>query len=153
MSPMFRSLGVRNYRVYAAGAIVSNTGTWLQNTAQAWLVLVLTDSGTALGITVALQLLPTLVLSAWGGVLADRYPKRTLLRIMQVAMAIPSATLGVLAITGWIEVWHVYALATVFGIGRALEAPARQSFVPELVGNDHLGNAVALNSASFSTLR
>ncbi len=149
MSPTFRALSVRNYRVYAIGSFISNIGTWMQNTAQAWLVLVLTGSGSALGITVALQLLPTLLLSPVGGVIADQFPKRTVLRIMQVAMAVPAAVLGVLAVTGVVQVWHVYLLAFAFGIGRALEAPARQSFVAEMVGRHDLGNAVALNSASL----
>ncbi len=153
MSPTFRALSVRNYRVYAAGSLVSNIGTWMQNTAQAWLVLVLTGSGTAVGITVALQLLPTLLLSPLGGVLADRFAKRTVLRLTQVAMAVPSAVLGVLAITGLVQVWHVYLIALVFGVGRALEAPSRQAFVPEMVEPDVLGNAVALNSASFNAGR
>ena len=104
---MFSSLRVRNYRVYAVGGVLSNVGTWMQNTAQAWLVLVLvlvlTNSGTALGVTVALQLLPTLLLSPAGGVLADRYPKRTVLRIMQVVMAVPAAVLGLLAVTGIVQ--------------------------------------------------
>ena len=153
MSPTFRSLRIRNYRVYAIGSLISNIGTWMQNTAQAWLVLVLTDSGTALGVTVALQLLPTLLLSPAGGVIADRFPKRTVLRIMQVMMAVPAAVLGVLAVTGIVQTWHVYVIAFVFGIGRALEAPARQSFVAEMVGRRDLGNAVALNSASFNSGR
>ena len=153
MSPTFSSLRIRNYRVYAVGSLISNVGTWMQNTAQAWLVLVLTDSGTALGITVALQLLPTLLLSPAGGVLADRFPKRTVLRIMQVMMAVPAAVLGVLAVTGVVQTWHVFLIAFVFGIGRALEAPARQSFVAEMVGRHDLGNAVALNSASFNSGR
>ncbi len=153
MSPTFRSLHVRNYRVYAAGSLISNIGTWMQTTAQAWLVLVLTDSGSALGITIALQLLPTLLLSPLGGVLADRFSKRTVLRVMQVMMAVPAALLGVLAVTGVVQSWHVFVIAFVFGIGRALEAPARQSFVPEMVGFENLGNAVALNSASFNAGR
>ena len=153
MSPTFRALSVRNYRVYATGSLISNTGTWMQNTAQAWLILVLTGSGTALGVTVALQLLPTLLLSAYGGVLADRFDKRTVLRVMQVAMAVPAAVLGLLAVTGLVEAWHVYVLALVFGVGRALEAPSRQAFVPEMVEADVLGNAVALNSASFNAGR
>ena len=153
MSPTFRALHVRNYRIYAIGSFISNIGTWMQNTAQAWLVLVLTNSGSALGITVALQLLPTLLLSPIGGVIADQFPKRTVLRIMQVGMAVPAAVLGVLAVTGVIQVWHVYVLAFVFGIGRALEAPARQAFVAEMVGREDLGNAVALNSASFNAGR
>ena len=144
---------MRNYRIYAIGSFISNIGTWMQNTAQAWLVLVLTNSGSALGITVALQLLPTLLLSPIGGVIADQFPKRTVLRIMQVGMAVPAAVLGVLAVTGVVQTWHVYVLAFVFGIGRALEAPARQSFVAEMVGREDLGNAVALNSASFNAGR
>ncbi|WP_375000436.1 MFS transporter [Aeromicrobium sp. CTD01-1L150] len=153
MSPTFRALSVRNYRIYASGSLISNIGTWMQNTAQAWLVLVLTGSGTAIGITVALQLLPTLLLSPYGGVLADRFDKRTVLRVMQIAMAVPSALLGVLAVTGLVQVWHVYVIALVFGVGRALEAPSRQAFVPEMVDAEVLGNAVALNSASFNAGR
>jgi MFS family permease len=153
MSPTFRSLSNRNYRVYATGSLISNIGTWMQTTAQAWLILVLTGSGAALGLTVALQLLPTLLLSPLGGVLADRFSKRTVLRVMQVMMAVPAAVLGTLAVTGVVETWHVYVLAFVFGIGRALEAPSRQSFVPEMVGRADLGNAVALNSASFNAGR
>ena len=153
MSPTFGSLRVRNYRVYAIGSLISNIGTWMQNTAQAWLVLVLTDSGTALGITVALQLLPTLLLSPVGGVLADRFPKRTVLRIMQVMMALPAALLGLLAVLDIVQTWHVYVIAFVFGIGRALEAPSRQSFVAEMVERVDLGNAIALNSASFNSGR
>jgi MFS family permease len=153
VSPTFRSLHVRNYRVYAIGSLISNIGTWMAFTAQTWLVLVLTDSGAAIGITVALQLLPTLLLSPLGGVLADRFAKRTVLRVMQVMMAVPAAVMGGLAVTGVVATWHVYVLAFVFGIGRALEAPARQSFVPEMVGRDDLGNAVALNSASFNAGR
>ena len=150
---MFASLEVRNYRIYATGGLFSNVGTWLQSTAQAWLVLELTGSGAALGLTIALQLLPSLLLSPLAGVLADRVPKRTLLRWLQVGMALPSALLGVLAIVGVVQVWHVYVLTTLFGAARALEAPARQSFVAEMVGQDHLSNAVSLNSASFNSGR
>ncbi len=153
MSPTFRALHVRNYRVYAAGAIVSNVGTWMQRVAQDWLVLQLTSSGTALGITTGLQFLPALLLSPVAGVVADRFPKRTVLRCTQVAMAVPSAVLGVLAVTGAAQVWHVYLLAFVFGIGTAFDAPARQSFVVEMVGPDDLSNAVGLNSASFNSAR
>lgn len=153
MSPTFRSLAVRNFRVYAAGAIVSNVGTWLQRVAQDWLVLQLTSSGTALGITTGLQFLPALLLSPFAGVIADRFPKRTILRITQLAMALPSALLGVLAVTDSVQVWHVYVLAFCFGVGTAFDAPARQSFVTELVGPDDLPNAVGLNSASFNSAR
>lgn len=150
MSPTFQALRVRNYRIYAAGAIVSNTGTWMQRVAQDWLVLQLTHSGTALGVTTGLQLLPALLLSPIAGVVADRFPKRTILRITQMAMALPAAILGVLAIAGVVQTWEVYVLAFVFGIGTAFDAPARQSFVVEMVGREDLANAVGLNSASFN---
>lgn len=153
MSPTFRALAVRNFRVYAAGAIVSNVGTWLQRVAQDWLVLQLTSSGTALGVTTGLQFLPALLLSPFAGVVADRFPKRTVLRCTQLAMMVPSALLGVLAITGAVQVWHVYVLAFVFGVGTAFDAPARQSFVTEMVGPEDLPNAVGLNSASFNSAR
>ncbi|MDQ3158206.1 MAG: MFS transporter [Actinomycetota bacterium] len=153
MSPTFSSLSIRNYRIYAAGAFVSNIGTWMQRVAQDWLVLQLTHSGTALGITTGLQLLPSLLLSPIAGVVADRYPKRTILRITQLAMAIPAALLGVLAVTGVVQAWHVYLLAFVFGVATAFDAPARQSFVVEMVGKGDLANAVGLNSASFNSGR
>lgn len=153
MSPTFRALSIPNYRIYILGSIVSNTGTWMQRVAQDWLVLQLTHSGTALGITTGLQLLPALLLSPIAGVVADRVPKRTILRWTQVAMAVPAALLGVLAVTGVIQTWHVYVLAFVFGIGTAFDAPARQSFVVEIVGKDDLANAVGLNSASFNVAR
>lgn len=151
MSRVFASLAERNYRLYAAGSLVSNTGSWMMNTAQAWLVL--TGDGTAVGVAVALQLVPTVVFAPVGGVLADRYPKDVVLRVLQVAMAVPAGVLGVLAITGVVEVWHVYGLDFVFGIGRALEAPPRHAFVSELVSGENLGNAIALNSASFNAGR
>ncbi|WP_262848412.1 MFS transporter [Mumia quercus] len=153
MSPTFRSLSVRNYRIYASGALVSNVGTWMQRVAQDWLVLALTGSGTALGITTGLQLLPALLLSPLAGVVADRFPKRRVLMVTQVMMALPAALLGILAITGVAEAWHVYVLAFLFGVGTAFDAPARQSFVVEMVGKDDLANAVGLNSASFNSGR
>lgn len=153
MSPTFKALSIRNYRIYAMGAFVSNIGTWMQRVAQDWLVLQLTHSGTALGITTGLQLLPALLLSPIAGVVADRYPKRTILRITQLAMALPAVLLGVLAVTGVAQVWHVYVIAFVFGVGTAFDAPARQSFVVEMVGKDDLANAVGLNSASFNSGR
>lgn len=153
MSPTFSSLYVRNYRIYASGSLVSNIGTWLQTTAQAWLVLELTGSGALLGLVLGLQLLPSLLFSPIAGVVADKLPKRRLLAWMQMGMAVPAATLGVLAVSGLVEVWHVLTLAFVFGIARAFEAPARQSFVSEMVDADRLTNAVSLNSASFNTGR
>ena len=154
MSPTFRSLSNRNYRLYASGAVVSNTGTWMQRVAQDWLVLQLTNnSGTALGITTGLQFLPILLLSPYAGLIADRFPKRRLLQVTQLMLAVPALALGVLALTGVAESWHVYVLAFVFGIGSAFDAPARQSFVSEIVGPDDLTNAVGLNSASFNLAR
>ncbi|MBK5216273.1 MAG: MFS transporter [Propionibacteriales bacterium] len=153
MSPTFKSLYVRNYRIYAVGAFVSNIGTWMQRVAQDWLILQLTGSGTALGITTGLQLLPALLLSPIAGVVADRYPKRQILRLTQLAMALPAAVLGILAVTGTVQAWHIYAIAFVFGVGAAFDAPARQSFVVEMVGGDDLANALGLNSASFNSAR
>ncbi|WP_367280128.1 MFS transporter [Nocardioides sp.] len=142
-----------NYRTYAAGALVSNVGTWMQRVAQDWLVLVLTGSGAALGIVTGLQFLPFLLLSPLAGVIADRVPKRWLLQVTNIGMAVPALVLGVLAVTGTVEIWHVYALALVLGVASAFDAPARQSFVSELVGPDDLTNAVGLNSASFNSAR
>jgi len=154
LSPTFRALRVRNYRIYAAGAVVSNVGTWMQRVAQDWLVLQLTaNSGTALGITTGLQFLPMLVLSPLAGVVADRFPKQKVLVATQLMMAVPASILGILAITGVAQPWHVYVLALLFGVGTAFDAPARQSFVVEMVGTDDLANAVGLNSASFNTAR
>lgn len=154
MSPTFRALSNRNYRLYAAGGVVSNTGTWMQRIAQDWLVLQLTfNSGTALGITTGLQFLPMLLLSPYAGVIADRFPKRRLLQFTQLMMAGPALLLGLLAITGAVETWHVYTLAFMLGVGTAFDAPARQSFVSEIVSRDDLSNAVGLNSASFNMAR
>jgi len=154
LSPTFRSLSVRNYRLYASGAVVSNVGTWMQRVAQDWLVLQLThNNGTALGITTGLQFLPILFLSPYAGVVADRFPKQRLLQVTQLMLALPALLLGLLAVTGVAQSWHVYALAFVFGIGSAFDAPARQSFVSEIVGPDDLTNAVGLNSASFNLAR
>jgi MFS family permease len=154
LSPTFRALHNPNYRRYALGSLVSNTGTWMQRVAQDWLVLRLTDgSGTALGITTGLQFLPVLLISPYAGVIADRFPKRRLLQLTQLTMALASLALGVLAVTGAAQVWHVYVIAFLFGIGSAFDAPARQSFVSEMVGPDDLTNAVGLNSATFNTAR
>ncbi len=153
MSPTFRSLRVRNYRLFAIGQVVSNTGTWMQRVAQDWLVLELTHSGTALGITIGLQFLPLLLFGLWGGVIADRYSKRTLLIGTQAAMGVLALLLGVLDLAGVVQVWHVYLLAFGLGLATALDNPARQSFVMEMVGPDDLSNAVSLNSATFNFAR
>ena len=154
MSPTFRALANPNYRRYLLGSVVSNTGTWMQRVAQDWLVLELSgQSGTAIGITTGLQFLPVLLLSPYAGVIADRMPKRRLLQLTQLAMAATSLVLGVLAVSGVAQTWHVYLIAFVFGVGSAFDAPARQSFVSEMVGPDDLTNAVGLNSATFNTAR
>lgn len=155
MSAMFRALENPNYRIWAGGALVSNVGTWMQRIAQDWLVLtVLTDhSGTAVGITTALQFLPSLLLGPYGGVLADRYRKRRILLWTQVAMGLCGLAIGLLVVTGNAQLWHAYLAALCLGLASAIDAPARQAFVSELVGREHLTNAVSLNSASFNTAR
>ena len=154
MSPTFRSLANPNYRRYAVGGVVSNVGTWMQRVAQDWLVLQLTGySGTAIGITTGLQFLPFLLLSPVAGLVADRIPKRRLLQLTNLGMALPALVLGVLAVTGTAEIWHVYVLAFALGTAAAFDAPARQSFVSEIVEPDDLTNAVGLNSASFNAAR
>jgi MFS family permease len=151
MSPTFTSLRVRNYRLYATGGLVSNIGTWMQRVAQDWLVLQLSGhSGVALGITTGLQFLPMLLLAPFAGTVADRFSKRKVLMLTQASMAVVGAVLGLLDVTGVVQVWHVYLLALLLGVGAAVDAPARQAFVIEMVGRDDVQNAVALNSASFN---
>jgi MFS family permease len=126
----------------------------MQRVAQDWLVLVLSGySGAAIGITTGLQFLPFLLLSPWAGLVADRLPKRRLLQLTNLGMALPALVLGVLAVTGTAQIWHVYVLALVLGTAAAFDAPARQTFVSELVDRDDLTNAVGLNSASFNAAR
>ena len=155
MSPTFRAFGVFNYRVWAAGALVSNIGTWMQRVAQDWLVLtVLTDhSAVAVGITTGLQFAPMLVLAPVAGVLADRMSKRRLMLMTQTAMGVVGLVLGLLVVTGAAQLWHAYALALALGIAAAVDAPARQAFVSEMVPREDLSNAVGLNSASFHAAR
>ncbi|WP_436502179.1 MFS transporter [Actinokineospora sp. HUAS TT18] len=151
---MFSSLRVRNYRTYAAGNLVSNLGTWMQRIAQDWLVLVLTDNDPlALGIAAALQFAPTILLSLWAGVLADRLDKRKLLVAVQIGLAACALVLGILDITGLVEVWHVYVLCVAVGVFFAIEVPVRQSFVAEIVGRSQVTNAVALNATGFNLAR
>ena len=155
MSAMFRALESPNYRLWAGGALVSNVGTWMQRVAQDWLVLTgLTNhSGTAVGITTALQFLPMLLLGPYAGVLADRYRKRVILLWTQTAMGICGLIVGLLVVMGVAQLWHVYLAALALGLAAAIDGPARQAFVSELVGPDKLSNAVALNSASFNSAR
>lgn len=151
---MFGSLKVRNYRLFASGQVISNIGTWMQRIAQDWLVLMLTGyDPVALGIAASLQFLPTLMFTLWAGVLADRLDKRKLLIIVQSGMAGCAVVLGVLDVTGLVEIWQVYLLCFVLGVFASLDMPVRQSFIAELVGRDHLANAVALNSSTFNLAR
>jgi MFS family permease len=151
---MFASLHVPNYRLYAGGQIVSLVGTWMQRIAQDWLVLDLTGgSATALGVAAALQFAPTLLLSLWGGVLADRVDKRRALILLQIAMGLCALALGVTVVTGVAALWQVYLLCALLGCFSALDVPVRQSFVSEMVGPAQLGNAVALNSLTFNLAR
>lgn len=155
MSSMFRALKVFNYRLWVTGALVSNIGTWMQRVAQDWLVLtVLTNhSGTAAGITTGLQFLPIVFLGPYAGLLGDRVNKRKLLLITQTAMGLCALLLGVLVVTGAVQLWHVYVLATLLGVASAFDAPSRQAFVSEVVTQVDIPNAVALNSASFNLAR
>ncbi|MGY2002051.1 MFS transporter [Blastococcus sp. SYSU DS1024] len=151
---MFRALRVRNFRRYASANLVSLTGTWIQRIGQDWLVLQLSDdSGVALGLITALQFGPSLLLSAYGGVLADRYPKRRLLLIAQTLMGLLALALGVLVATGAVALWHVFVLAGLLGSVSAVDVPVRQSFVPEMVGPALITNAVSLNSTIFNGAR
>ena len=149
----FRSLRVRNFRLYAGANLVNNTGTWMQRIAQDWLVLQLSDSGLALGIVTALQFAPILVLSLYGGMLADRYDKRRLMMLTQATMGAAALLLGLLVLTDAVALWHVFVIAAMLGVAAAMDMPIRQSFVPEVVGTDNLANAVSLNSAIFNAAR
>lgn len=142
----FDSLSVPNYRRYFAGQIVSLSGNWMQIVAEMWLILELTDSGVAVGLTTALQFAPILLFGAYGGLLADRFDKRRLLMVTQAGMVVPALALWILVGTGAVEPWMVMALAFVRGTGTAIDNPTRQAFVIEMVGADRVVNAVSLNS-------
>lgn len=152
---MFRSLSGFNYRVWAAGALVSNVGTWMQRTAQDWIVLTqLTHhDAAAVGWVMALQFGPQLLLLPLSGLVADRFDQRKVLMATQASMGILGLALGLLTVTGQVQLWHVYVFAALLGSVAAFDAPARQTFVSQLVGGANLSNAVALNSASFSAAR
>ncbi|WP_262505380.1 MFS transporter [Streptomyces sp. TRM68367] len=152
-SSMFSSLKVRNYRLFFLGQVVSNTGTWMQRIAQDWLVLTLTGSSAAVGITTALQFLPMLLFGLYGGVLVDRLRKRPTLLVTQSSMALTALALATLTLTGHVQIWHVYVAAFTVGLATVVDNPARQSFVSELVGPGQLQNAVSLNSANFQSAR
>ena len=149
----FAALSVRNYRHYISGQAISLIGTWMQMTAQSWLVLTLTHSSTMLGLIVALQTLPVLILAPYGGVIADRVDKRKVMIALQSAMGVQALILGLLTVTGSVKVWEIGVLAALLGLNNAFENPARQSFMLELVGSEHLRNAVTLNSVLVNVAR
>jgi len=149
----FSSLTIYNYRVFWIGQLISLSGTWMQTTAQAWLVLKLTNSSVALGTVTMLQFLPITVLTLFGGVLADRLPKRAVLFCTQVVAMAQALVLAALVLTNTVQLWQVYALALLLGVVNAFDNPTRQAFVSELVGKDQLRNAVALNSSLFNAAR
>jgi MFS family permease len=149
----FAALAVHNYRRYISGQTISLIGTWMQMTAQSWLVLTLTHSSTALGVIVALQTLPVLLLGPYGGVIADRVDKRRLMIALQSVMGLQALALGLLTVTGNVNVWEIGLLAALLGLNNAFENPSRQSFMLELVGAEHLRNAVSLNSVLVNVAR
>jgi len=153
LSRAFRALEIFNFRLWTAGGLVSNIGTWMQRVAQDWIVLTqLTHhDATAVGIVTGLQFAPQLLLLPWSGLAADRFNQRKLLMLTQASMGVLATALGILTISGYVRLWHVYVFAFVFGAAAALDAPVRQTFVGELVGDEHLPNAVALNSTSVVT--
>jgi MFS family permease len=149
----FNSLEVPNYRRYFTGQLISLSGTWMQTVAAVWVVLSLTGSGVAVGLTTALQFLPMLLIGAWGGLLADRIPKRRLLITTQALMAIPALGLFAVTATGVVAPWMVYLAVFAMGSVNAIDNPTRQSFVIEMVGPDRVVNAVSLNSVIVQAAR
>jgi MFS family permease len=149
----FTSFEVRNFRLYYFGQIISTSGTFMQSIAQAWLVLKLTDSGTALGIVSALQYIPILLFGTVGGVAADRFSKRTVLYFTQTAAGLLALILGVLVATNTVTLWIVYILAFILGWVNVFDNPARQTFVIEMVGEDKLRNAITLYSSLVNLAR
>jgi MFS family permease len=151
----FRALRTGNYRRWAVGGVISNTGTWIQRTAQDWLVLteLTKHSGFAVGVTIGLQFLPMLLLAGYSGVIVDRLPTRRVLAVTQSLMGASALALGLLVATGSIRLWHVFACATVLGVASALDNPARQAFVSQLVPRADITSAVSLNTASMNVGR
>ena len=149
----FSSLKIWNYRLYFTGQAISLCGTWMQTIAQSWLVLKITGSGMALGLVTALQHLPILLLGPLGGVIADRFPKRKILFFTQSALGFLALILGVLVATDTVQLWMVYVLAFMFGLVNAVDNPTRQTFVIEMVKEEQIGNAVALNSTQVNVAR
>ncbi len=149
----FASLSIRNYRLFFIGQGISLSGTWMQTVAQGWLVLQLTGSGTQVGLVVALQFLPLLLVTPFGGLIADSFPKRRILFITQGLFFVVQLTLGIVVMTGMVEIWMVYILALFFGLINSIDNPTRQAFVTELVGREHVRNAVALNATENNLAR
>jgi MFS family permease len=149
----FIALRHRNFRLFWFGQMISLTGTWMQSIGQAWLVLSLTNSAWLLGIVGALQFLPVMFLSLFGGVLADRLPKRKVLLFTQTSAMIQAAILWALVATGYVQIWHVLVLASLLGLTNSIDMPTRQAFVVEMVGREDLTNAIALNSSLFNMAR
>src|SRR6266581_1944009 len=143
----------RDFRLFWAGQLISQIGTWMQSVAQAWLVLEITQSPLQLGVVSALQFTPILLLSPVGGALSDRFAKKRVLLISQLAMKLQALVLAVLVWSGHVQFWHVAVLAAIYGLGRALDIPARQAYVTDLVGRPDLANAVALNSVVMNGAR
>jgi MFS family permease len=149
----FGSLDTHNFRLFFFGELVSHTGSWMQNMAEAWLVLTLTGNGAAVGATFAFRFLPVLLFGLWGGAIADRYDRRTILIVTQAAAAVLSIVLWLIVLTDVVQVWMVYALASALGFITVIDQPAHHAFVEEMVGRDKLSNAVALNSAVLNSAR
>jgi MFS family permease len=149
----FRSLRIRNFRLYFVGQLASMFGTWMQMVALAWLVVELTGSGTSVGLVTAAQFAPVLLVGAWGGLIADRFDNRKAVLCVQLLLAAQSALLAVVVLTGAVEMWMVYGLAVLQGVGNALDTPTRQALIGELVGEKELTNAVALNAVLFQLAR
>lgn len=153
MRRTFSALGVRNFRLYFAGQVVSVSGSWMQRVAQSWLVLELTGSGSAVGAVTAFQFLPILLLAPVGGLVADRLDKRKVMYVTQSLAGVIAAILGVLVLTDRVELWMVFALALALGLVGSFDNPARNAFVMEMVGRSKLTNAVGLNSVLINTAR
>ncbi|OZC32136.1 MFS transporter [Gordonia polyisoprenivorans] len=150
---MFASLHIYNYRLYFGGQALSLVGTWMQATAQAWLVLTLSNSSTVLGVIVALQAVPILILGPYAGVIADRVDRRKLMIILQSVMGLLAAALAILTFGGWVQVWQVGVLAVLLGLNNAFENPSRQAFIHQIVGESRIRNAVTLNSVMVNAAR
>jgi MFS family permease len=156
MSALAGSLGAlrhRDFRLFWGGQLVSLIGTWMQSVGQAWLVLELTHSPLQLGLVTALQFIPVMLLSPVGGAMTDRLPKRRIILVTQATMMLQALALAALVGSGHVRYWHVAVLAAIYGVGRALDIPARQAYVTDLVGRADVPNAVALNSVVFNGAR